>query len=65
MRKTALLVVLGIVALSPAVSAETAEKSKAIARRVFEEIFNQANSRWPTRSTQRTSSTTAPRGTSD
>jgi steroid delta-isomerase-like uncharacterized protein len=41
MRKTALFLALGIVALSTAVSAETAGKRKAVARRVFEEIFNQ------------------------
>jgi steroid delta-isomerase-like uncharacterized protein len=41
MRKTALLLVLGILSLSPAVSAESAAKRKAVARRVFEEIFNQ------------------------
>jgi steroid delta-isomerase-like uncharacterized protein len=41
MRRTAFLLVLGLVTLSPAVSAESAEKRKAVARRVFEEIFNQ------------------------
>ena len=41
MRKTLLILALGIMSLSPAVSAESAEKRKAVARRVFEEIFNQ------------------------
>ena len=41
MRKTLLFLALGILSLSPAVSAESAEKRKAVARRVFEEIFNQ------------------------
>jgi steroid delta-isomerase-like uncharacterized protein len=41
MRETLLLLALGIVSLSPSVSAESAEKRKAVARRVFEEIFNQ------------------------
>jgi steroid delta-isomerase-like uncharacterized protein len=41
MRKTLFLLAIGIVSLSPAVSAESAEKRKAVARRVFEEIFNQ------------------------
>jgi steroid delta-isomerase-like uncharacterized protein len=41
MRRIALLLVLGTVAFSTAGSAESAEKRKAVARRVFEEIFNQ------------------------
>ena len=42
MRKTLLLVALGVASLSPALSAaESAEKRKAVARRVFDEIFNQ------------------------
>ena len=41
MRRIALLLFLVTVAFSAAVSAETAEKRKAVARRVFEEIFNQ------------------------
>lgn len=41
MPKTLLLLALGIVSLSPAVSAESPERRKAVARRVFEEIFNQ------------------------
>ena len=41
MRKTLVILALGIMSLSPAVSAESAEKKRAVARRVFEEIFNQ------------------------
>jgi len=42
MRKTLLLLALGIVSLSSALpAAESAEKRKAVARRVFDEIFNQ------------------------
>jgi steroid delta-isomerase-like uncharacterized protein len=41
MRKTALLLVLGIPVLSSSLSAESADSRKAVARRVFEEIFNQ------------------------
>ena len=41
MRKIALLIILGLASISPAASAESAEKKRAVARRVFEEIFNQ------------------------
>ncbi|HMA17003.1 MAG TPA: ester cyclase [Thermoanaerobaculia bacterium] len=41
MRKTALLLALGIPALSSSLSAESTESRKSVARRVFEEIFNQ------------------------
>jgi steroid delta-isomerase-like uncharacterized protein len=41
MRKIALLITLGLASISPAASAESAEKKRAVARRVFEEIFNQ------------------------
>jgi steroid delta-isomerase-like uncharacterized protein len=41
MRRTLLLLALGIATLSPAVSGESSEQRKAVARRVFEEIFNQ------------------------
>lgn len=41
MRKTALLLALGIPVFSSSLSAESAESRKAVARRVFEEIFNQ------------------------
>ncbi|HEV8611363.1 MAG TPA: ester cyclase [Thermoanaerobaculia bacterium] len=42
MRKTLLVLALAIVSLSPVVSAaESVEKRKAVARRVFDEIFNQ------------------------
>lgn len=41
MRKTALLLALGIPALSSSLSAESTESRKSVARRVFDEIFNQ------------------------
>ena len=41
MRKVALLLLLGVAAFAAPLSAETADKKKAVARRVFEEIFNQ------------------------
>ena len=41
MRKTALLLALGIPALSSSLSAESTDSRKSVARRVFEEIFNQ------------------------
>lgn len=41
MKRAVLFLLLGVVSVSSALSAETAEKRKAVARRVFEEIFNQ------------------------
>ena len=41
MKRALLLLLLGVVAFSSPLSAETADKRKAVARRVFEEIFNQ------------------------
>ncbi|HLN92263.1 MAG TPA: ester cyclase [Thermoanaerobaculia bacterium] len=41
MKKAALLLLAGVVVFSASLSAESAEKRKAVARRVFEEIFNQ------------------------
>jgi predicted ester cyclase len=41
MKRAVLFLLLSVVSVSPALSAETAEKRKAVARRVFEEIFNQ------------------------
>ena len=41
MKRAVLFLILSVVSVSPALSAETAEKRKAVARRVFEEIFNQ------------------------
>jgi len=41
MKRTILLLVLGLAALAPTLSAETAEQRKAVAKRVFDEIFNQ------------------------
>ena len=41
MKKAALLLLLGVASLAAPLSAETADKKKAVARRVFEEIFNQ------------------------
>jgi steroid delta-isomerase-like uncharacterized protein len=41
MKRALLLLLLGVASFSSALSAETAEQKKAVARRVFEEIFNQ------------------------
>ena len=41
MKRTILLLVLGLAAFAPTLSAETAEQRKAVAKRVFDEIFNQ------------------------
>ena len=41
MKRAALLPLLGVASFSLPLSAETADKRKAVARRVFEEIFNQ------------------------
>jgi steroid delta-isomerase-like uncharacterized protein len=41
MKRAVLLLLLGLASLSSALPAETADRRKAVARRVFEEIFNQ------------------------